>query len=271
MVALALGLLGLACSDLAAGLARAVSARGQEYRSVAQRRVRGLQALAGLVVVVLAAWATGLFTDDRGVALTVVAVAGVVVLGWQATGGLGEQRPWAPLAVLGLGLAGLLLLGGLGGDASTGALAAWMHWVDLPGIDGVAPDRLVLLVALVLAQLSTGNVVVRLVLRAVDISPPESDDRDGLQGGRVLGPMERLLILGLGLAGEVTAASIVIAAKGLIRWPELSRARSQSSSDGPFAPDQPAPSIHEQTEYFLVGSFVSWLVALGSLVLAALG
>ena len=33
--------------------------------------------------------------------------------------------------------------------------------------------------------------------------------------------MERVFIVGLGLAGQLTAASIVVAAKGLLRWPEL--------------------------------------------------
>jgi hypothetical protein len=46
----------------------------------------------------------------------------------------------------------------------------------------------------------------------------------------------------------------VIAAKGLLRWPELQDARKQDR-------------IHAVTEYFLVGSFTSWTVALTSLVL----
>jgi hypothetical protein len=68
--------------------------------------------------------------------------------------------------------------------------------------------------------------------------------------------LERVFILGLGLAGHLTAASIVVAAKGLLRFPEL-----QSK------PDQ--DRIHRLTEYFLVGSFVSWLVPLVCLVLLA--
>jgi hypothetical protein len=72
--------------------------------------------------------------------------------------------------------------------------------------------------------------------------------------------MERIFILGLGLAGQITAASIVIAAKGLIRFPEL-----QSAKDGTTSVK--GDGIDEVTEYFLVGSFVSWLVALGSLAL----
>jgi hypothetical protein len=89
-------------------------------------------------------------------------------------------------------------------------------------------------------------------MRQDDLSEPEVE----LKGGRLLGPMERVFILGLGLAGHLTAASIVIAAKGLLRFPELQSRREQVR-------------IHQLTEYFLVGSFVSWLVALGSLVLLA--
>ena len=61
----------------------------------------------------------------------------------------------------------------------------------------------------------------------------------------------------------MAAAGIVIAAKGLIRWPEL-RSYSQPRSSGGRHSD-----IDTVTEYFLVGSFVSWLVALSALVLAA--
>jgi hypothetical protein len=80
------------------------------------------------------------------------------------------------------------------------------------------------------------------------------DPETQLKGGRLLGPMERVVIVGLGVAGQLTAASIVIAAKGLLRFPELSSDREQER-------------IHRLTEYFLVGSFVSWLLALSSLVL----
>jgi hypothetical protein len=109
--------------------------------------------------------------------------------------------------------------------------------------------------------MSTGNVIVRLVLTATGTVNPArvgsiDDPATQLKGGRLLGPMERLFILGLGLAGQLTAASIVIAAKGLLRFPEL---RSKPEQD----------RIHRLTEYFLVGSFVSWLVPLASLVLLA--
>jgi hypothetical protein len=123
-------------------------------------------------------------------------------------------------------------------------------------------------VGLLLVNLATANVVVRLVLVGVGamrpVPPLEGDSApqpsDQLRGGRLLGPMERVLIIGLGLAGQLTAAGLVIAAKGLIRFPELQAKRDDRTSvDG--------VGIDAVTEYFLVGSFVSWLVALVSLAL----
>ena len=107
----------------------------------------------------------------------------------------------------------------------------------------------------VLAQLATANVVVRLVLDAVGV--PATSNEKQLKGGRVLGPMERLFIVGLGAVGELTAAAVVIAAKGLLRFPELQRAQQRLPPAGPSG----------VTEYFLVGSFASWLVALGGAAL----
>ena len=131
--------------------------------------------------------------------------------------------------------------------------------VDLPSsvrgpLGAVPPERLVLVAGVLVAQLATVNVLVRLVLDAVGV--PASDNEKSLKGGRVLGPMERLLIVGLGLAGQVTAASIVVAAKGLLRFPELQRG---SGAGGPS----------DVTEYFLIGSFASWLLALGGVALCA--
>jgi hypothetical protein len=67
--------------------------------------------------------------------------------------------------------------------------------------------------------------------------------------------MERLLILSLGVGGQVAAASAVVAAKGIIRFPELNAQKNRNGDVG----------IDEVTEYFLVGSFTSWLLALGGI------
>jgi hypothetical protein len=175
---------------------------------------------------------------------------------------------WPALASLAAGAAWLVTLSGWASTAG-GPLGRWLRWADLPLVGpGATPANVLLVVGLLLVNLATANVVVRLVLIVVgamrpvlpvdpDAGPQPSDQ---LRGGRLLGPMERALILGLGLAGQLTAAGLVIAAKGLIRFPELQAKRDDSTSvDG--------VGIDAVTEYFLVGSFVSWLLALGSLAL----
>lgn len=174
------------------------------------------------------------------------------------------------LVSLGAGIAGLVGLSGWASIAA-GPLGRWLAWSDLPLVGATAdPTRVLLVAGLVLVNLSTANVLVRLVLVSVGAMRPVLADglatadhpqpSDELRGGRLLGPMERIVILGLGLAGQLTAAGLVIAAKGLIRFPELQAKRHDGTEvDG--------VGIDQVTEYFLVGSFVSWLVALVSLAL----
>jgi hypothetical protein len=146
---------------------------------------------------------------------------------------------------LAVGLVGSLLAGD--------AVAAPAR--ELPGPIGELGVEVVLTVTgVLLAQLSTANIVVRLTLDAVGV--PAADNEKTLKGGRLLGPMERLMVVGLGIAGELTAAGIVVAAKGLLRFPELQRGTRSGPSD--------------MTEYFLIGSFASWLLALGGVVLCLL-
>jgi hypothetical protein len=160
------------------------------------------------------------------------------------------------LTVFGAGVAVPLLLAGWASPVD-GVVARWLQWV---GFDEVPPDRALMVVGVVLLQLVTANQLVRLILGAVGAVRPagEPQPSDQLKGGRLLGPMERLLIVGLGLGGQLGAASAVVAAKGIIRFPELSAARKEQNGSG----------IDAVTEYFLVGSFASWLIAMAGLVLA---
>jgi hypothetical protein len=187
-------------------------------------------------------------------------------------------------ALAALGTFAVLVAGliGFSGAASTpgGPLASWLSWADLPGTTTPSPARLLVLAGLVAFNIATANVIVRLVLLAIGAlrpdmvaaaaSPaapaPRGQPADRLKGGRLLGPMERLVILGLGLVGEFGAAGIVIAAKGLLRFPEIQAAARTNAAGGYTG--GPA-GIDDVTEYFLVGSFVSWLIALASLALAA--
>lgn len=156
-----------------------------------------------------------------------------------------------PRVVAFVGLGGGLAFGVLGG----GLVGAVEGPVPEP-LAGVAFEQLMVVVGVLVAQLATANVAVRLVLDAVGV--PASTNERTLKGGRMLGPMERLFIVGLGMAGQLTAAAVVVAAKGLLRFPELQRG---SPHGGPS----------DITEYFLIGSFASWLLALGGLGLVVLG
>jgi hypothetical protein len=218
------------------------------------RHVPEVVGAATAVVLGLLAGLTG------AVDLGAVAAIVLVVLAWgqSVTRGFRTGRAWVPLLVLAGALALAVLVSGAA-PAADGLLGRWLGGVGLPVLDGLTADRALVLLGVVLVQMSTGNVVVRLVLAATRTVNPAregtpSDPATRLKGGRLLGPMERLLIVGLALAGQVTAATVVVAAKGLLRFPELQARREQER-------------IHRLTEYFLVGSFVSWLVALAGLLL----
>lgn len=223
------------------------------------RPVRVVPEAVGAASVLVVGLACGL-TDLRDV-LAMGAIAAVVIAwGQTVRQGFGRNRPGIPLALIGTALV-VVVLAAPAASPAGGLLEEWLARDPLPVLEGLEADRVLLLFGALLAQLSTGNVIVRLVLAATGTVNPlrlggADDPGVQLKGGRLLGPMERVFILGLGLAGHLTAASIVIAAKGLLRFPELQSRLDQAR-------------IHRLTEYFLVGSFVSWLLPLGTLVLLA--
>jgi hypothetical protein len=217
--------------------------------------------LIGPVVVTVCAALSALW-HAGDIPLLVLAALAVVAWEWLCTRSeLSGRTQGTPLAVFGGALALLTVSSGWSSPAN-GVVARWSAWVHLP-LSHVTPTRLLMLVGVVLVQFATANQLVRLVLGSVGAVRPagEPQPSDRLKGGRLLGPMERLLILSLGVGGQVAAASAVVAAKGIIRFPELSAQTSRNGDVG----------IDEVTEYFLVGSFTSWLLALGGigLVLAA--
>ncbi len=226
------------------------------------------EGVAAIAVVLL-----GLSVGLTGVAdvVALVVIAGAVVLwGWAVTRGFGRGPAWWPLAVFGGAVTVAFAASGKAA-ASGGWLETWLAGSPFPLLGELTADRALLLLGLTLLQLSTGNVIVRLVLTATHTLNPRKGGTSHdlpvpqLKGGRLLGPLERMFILGLGSAGQVAAAGVVVAAKGLIRFPELQAARD-AAREGK-APR--GPGIHEVTEYFLVGSFVSWTIALVSLALLA--
>ncbi|QQR99904.1 MAG: hypothetical protein IPK37_13130 [Austwickia sp.] len=154
-----------------------------------------------------------------------------------------------------------------------GPLVAWLGWAHPPLLAALSPERAVAALAAILAQWGTGNVVVRLVLAGTGV-PRTSDGEEftaeqRLKGGRLLGPMERTFILGLGLVGQLPAAAVISAAKGLLRFPELQAVHRESLLGPAGTPVRPPPGpqrIDTATEYFLVGTFTSWLFAVVCLV-----
>lgn len=215
--------------------------------------------VAPLVVVACAAlsalWHPG---DIAPLIIAATASAGWVVLGARAERS-GEHQG-GPLAVFGLALAALIMLSGLASDVG-GLVERWSSWVDVPAVGDVSPTRLLMIVGTILLQFVTGNQLVRLVLGSVGAVKPEGQPQpsDKLKGGRLLGPMERTLIFGLGLAGQLAAATAVVAAKSIIRFPEINAQKARENGN---------IGIDDVTEYFLVGSFASWIIALGGLALA---
>ena len=79
----------------------------------------------------------------------------------------------------------------------------------------------------------------------------QSESESSMRGGRWIGPLERILILLLASVEAPTAIAAIVAAKGVIRFPEISQDKAG-----------------QKAEEFLIGSFASWILAvLGALVI----
>lgn len=103
------------------------------------------------------------------------------------------------------------------------------HWLGLAAI---------VLVALAVAWWPAASLVRRL-LDSVDLGEENELSRAGL--GRWIGRFERALIVILMIAGALTAVGLVVTAKSILRFPEI------TGKDPAVTP-----------EYVLVGSLASW-------------
>lgn len=137
-----------------------------------------------------------------------------------------------------------LLIASPGLDPETTPLDSWYQDLSVPGLVHVPIDRAALALGVLLFLTTAANVVVRQALEAT--GPGVLATEHALRGGRLLGPLERWLVFGFAVSGNLGAIAGVVAAKGILRFPEI----SQDSKDGMRA------------EYVLVGSFVSWALAL---------
>jgi hypothetical protein len=188
----------------------------------------------GAVVVVLATWGTGIdwWWAPIGVA---------AVIAWVASTPVDRAYPWP---IVGLGLTVLAILAGNAHlPGPDGWLTEWYESLDIPSLHGISFERFALTVGCLVFLVESANIIVRMVLAGTDAGVMASEQT--LKGGRVLGPIERILIFAMALSGQYAALTAIVAAKGILRFPEISR-----------------DVAGRKAEYVLVGSFVSWAVAL---------
>ncbi len=206
----------------------------------ASTRKEGVVAtVAGGVVLVLLA--SGLAIGS--VAWAVVPVGVVLLIGWILLTPVGivvTDRPWP---VAGLAIVALAALSVPQPDVHQGWLVRWYDGLDIGALANVPVEQFVLGAACVVFLLETANIIVRLML--IGTGPSVIATEKSLKGGRILGPIERIFILAMALGGHYGALSAVVAAKGILRFPEISRDSAGGS----------------RAEYVLVGSFVSWALA----------
>ncbi|WP_300342923.1 hypothetical protein [Nesterenkonia sp.] len=202
--------------------------------------------LAGFSLVVLVAGGIRCSVPAWGILLGLVAAAF-----WFCTVRIGPPLPPHRLirtprvqAVLVIGFllitAAAVLLAQLSGSA---AAAAAHHTL------GGLPLQTAVLGAGVAAFLGvSSNGLVRAALRQDGSHPWEqaASNAHQLKGGRWIGPLERITLTGLLVAGAYPVAAGLIAAKGIVRFPEIQADQANGN----------------KAEYFLVGSFVSWTLAI---------
>jgi hypothetical protein len=203
---------------------------------------------------------------DAGTAVLLTLTTGVTVAGWLVLRlGTPSTSALRALAALGFVVLSFAIVSVLGTETiasfeSESFLERGIGNLPFPTIAGASTDQVVFVAGVLLILFATSNAIVRLVLTAMGTRFSNAEQR--LRGGRVIGPLERVLIFGLGLAGQATAAALVIGAKGLLRYPELNNLRGEQGAGG-----SSARPIDVVTEYLLIGSLTSWLLALFPLVL----
>lgn len=203
-----------------------------------------VQAAAAAVVaaVVLVLLATGLAIG--AIAWLVVPLVLAFVVGWMLFAPVGIVQTDRPWPVAGLVAAALVALAVPQPTVGDGWLVRWYAGLDLPSLADVSVEQFVLGAACVVYLVESANIVVRLML--IGTGPSVMATENTLQGGRILGPIERVFVLGMALAGQFAALSVVVAAKGILRFPEISKDTAGGT----------------RAEYVLVGSFVSLAQAL---------
>jgi len=167
-----------------------------------------------------------------------------------------SSHPWQACLVLGLALLGAALPSSRWRWSALLVIALGGPFLIDPAIAAesgrqfFAPERteILLVVGGFLVAVVLGSVIVEEAIKQVRGLPPSSEEaelpRGAPAGGKAIGMLERALVYAAVLVGHPEAAALVVAVKSVARYPEFAHDRK-------FA------------EYFLVGTLLSLLVALG--------
>jgi len=194
--------------------------------------------------------------------LVVLTVSGALPIFWMI-GGAGLLIAWhittsrrfvperfALLPVLGLGV---VVIAALAIPSFTPAmpspLVAWYTGLPYWFVAVTSPERFALLIGYAVFLVNSANHVVVAVLGLA--GPQVQRSSRTIRGGRIIGPIERLFIFWMAVAGQVLAIGAIIAAKGILRYPEINEQSNANKGRNRGA----------LAEYVLIGSLASWSIA----------
>lgn len=267
MLVMGLGHLALSARSLATGHAtdEAPTADASRTPRIALRGADWAWAGAAWVIAAVAlVLSTGLPWASAAVAL-VVSVVATALLAARA-----RLAAVSGFVLTAAAIALAVLLDGSGVDADAPLARALEGSAQA---DALAPTVVVVAVAALLFLGPTSNALVRAVVAAARRTDEPSDapprtsaawrvlrrDKElavvrkdepepaasGFRGGRIVGPLERVLVFASLLAGMPVVIAGLVAAKGVVRFPEISADRSGGT----------------KAEEFLVGTLCSFLLA----------
>lgn len=227
----------------------------------------GIVSFAGRVAAVTLGWVAVVLVAVAGLGIPLWWIAIPVILAgaWLATTTSSIDRRTTPGILPAIGVLVALLAFLLWDRTALGVNGFVVDWHDGAAsavISALPLAAMAVALGVVLFAVESSNLIVRAALRPATaatrpvIVPAARTPWWGrtaapalavvdLRGGRLIGPVERVLIIALTLAGAWPIVAGLIAAKGIVRFPEI-------SNDGAGG---------SKAEYFLVGSLVSWAIA----------
>ena len=108
-----------------------------------------------------------------------------------------------------------------------------------------------------------GGSLVGSVMQPLAEQLPEAERRAGLErGGKLIGQLERLLVLILVVVGQPGGIGFIVAAKSILRIGEIRRGTDDADSNTP-------DSSRKLTEYIIIGTFLSFAWGLAAAALTA--